>query len=144
MAEVNHVETFNCTPQELFDVLKDYEKYSEFLKEVKSCKVLETRGDEKIVEYKVSLIKDVAYLNSHREKAPSELTWKFLKGDVFKTMSGSWTLEDAGDGKTRATYRIQAEFGMFIPSMITKTLLSVNLPLMMQAYHKRVKDLYGK
>ena len=57
MAEVNHVETFNCTPQELFDVLKDYEKYPEFLKEVKSCKVIEDKGNEKIVEYSLSVVK---------------------------------------------------------------------------------------
>lgn len=143
MAEVSHVETFNCTTDEFFNILKDYSKYPEFLKEVKSCKVLEDRGAEKIVEYKVFMIKDVAYLNKQTEVPGKEVRWKFLKGDVFKSMSGSWVLEADGE-KTKATYSVQAEFGLFIPSMVTKTLLSVNLPAMMAAHHKRVKDLYGK
>lgn len=144
MAGVNHVEVFNCTPQEMFDLLKDYEKYPEFLKEVKSCKVLQDKGNEKIVEFKVSVVKDIMYLNVHKENPPSELSWKFMKGDLFKSMSGSWKLEDAPGGKTKATYTVAAEFGMFVPGMITKTLLSVNLPAMMLAYHKRVGELYGK
>ena len=36
MAEVNHTETFNCTPQQFFDLLKDYDSYPKFLKEVRS------------------------------------------------------------------------------------------------------------
>jgi coenzyme Q-binding protein COQ10 len=148
MAGVNHVEVFNCTPQEFFDLLKDYEKYPEFLKEVKSCKVLTERttdqGLEKMVEYKVSVIKDITYVNIQKEEPAKSVTWKFLRGDLFKTMSGGWQLEAAPEGKTKATYTVDAEFGMFVPSMITKGVLAVNLPAMMQAYHKRVGDLYGK
>jgi coenzyme Q-binding protein COQ10 len=144
MAEASHVEEFNCTPEEFFNILKDYEKYPQFLKEVKSCRILEDRGNEKIVEYKVSVIKDVMYLNKQLEMPPNEIRWKFMKGEVFKSMEGSWKLEATADNRTRATYWVSAEFGLFVPSMITKTLLSVNLPAMMQAHHRRVKELYGK
>ncbi len=143
MAEVNHIETFNCTPQEFYNVLKDYAKYPEFLKEVKSCTVLEDKGNEKIVEYKVSVVKDLTYVNQQFENEPHTIHWKFMKGDLFKKMEGGWKLEDVG-GKTKATYIIRAEFSMFVPSMIVKTVLSANLPTMMKAYHQRVKDVYGK
>lgn len=143
MAEVNHVEMFNCTPEELYAILIDYEKYPEFLKDVKSCKVIETKENEKLVEYKISVVKDITYVNSHTEVPHKEVNWVFKKGDLFKSMTGGWKLENI-NGKTKATYKIQAEFGMFVPSMITKTALSVNLPTMMQAYKKRVKEVYGK
>lgn len=142
MAEVNHEEIFNCTPQQFFDLLVDYESYPKFLKEVTSCKVLEDNGNEKMVEYKVSVIKDITYINKQTENPPNEIKWQFVKGDLFKSMSGGWKLEEI-DGRTKAHYHISAEFGMFVPKMITKTVLSVNLPAMMQAYHKRVKELYG-
>lgn len=143
MAEVNHVEMFNCSPQEFFDILKDYEKYHEFLKEVKSCKVLEDKGNEKIVEYKVSVIKEITYLNQMFENAPHTIHWKFMKGELFKKMEGGWKLEDVG-GKTKAHYIIRAEFSLFVPNMMVKSALSATLPAMMQSYHKRVKELYGK
>lgn len=143
MAEVNHVEVFNCTPQQFFDLLVDYESYPSFLKEVQSCKVIKEVGEgEKLVEYKVAVVKEISYLNKQWEKAPNEVSWEFQKGDLFKSMKGHWRLEEEG-GKTRASYMIQAEFGLFVPKMITKKVLSVNLPAMMSAYHERVRELYG-
>jgi len=143
MAQVNHVEVFNCTPEEFYNILVDYEKYPEFLKEVKSCKVVDEAGGEKRVEYVVNVVKEIRYTNKHFENPHSEIKWVFEKGDLFKSMKGGWKLEDMA-GKTKATYVIAAEFGVFVPNMIIKTVLSANLPAMMQAYHKRVKDIYGK
>ena len=143
MAQVNHVEVFNCTPEEFYKILIDYDKYHEFLKDVKSCKVIEDKGNEKRVEYVISVVKELRYTNKHYETPFSEIKWVFEKGDLFKSMKGGWRLEDM-NGKTKATYVIAAEFGLFVPGMIIKSVLSANLPAMMQAYHKRVKDIYGK
>jgi len=52
-------------------------------------------------------------------------------------------LDDVG-GKTKATYSVEATFGVFVPGPVANTLLKVNLPAMMSAYHKRVKEVYGK
>jgi uncharacterized protein YndB with AHSA1/START domain len=42
---------------------------------------------------------------------PTSLRWEMVgKGDV-KSMRGSWELEDLGDGRTRATYRLALDPG---------------------------------
>jgi uncharacterized membrane protein len=42
---------------------------------------------------------------------PTRLRWEMVgKGDV-KSMRGSWELEDLGDGRTRATYRLALDPG---------------------------------
>lgn len=137
------VETFNCTPAEFFKIASDYERYPEFLSEVKSCRVLKSDGARKLVEYKVSVIKSFTYELWMSEKANEEISWELAGGDVFKTSSGSWKLSPEGD-RTRASYAVEATFSLFVPGPIAKTLLSVNLPSMMAAYHKRVRELYGK
>lgn len=142
MADVKHTEIFNCTPEQFFDLLVDYEKYPEFLSEVKSCKVLENSGGKKKVEYQISVIKNFKYRSEHTEVRPTDIQWKFIDGDLFKTMRGYWKLSDQG-GKTKAEYFVDATFGMFVPGAMTKTVLSVNLPAMMKAYHQRVQKLYG-
>ncbi|MDQ8044000.1 MAG: SRPBCC family protein [Solirubrobacteraceae bacterium] len=43
-------------------------------------------------------------------QAPTKLSWSQEKGDM-KDISGSWTLEDLGDGRTRATYALEADPG---------------------------------
>jgi coenzyme Q-binding protein COQ10 len=140
-AEANEV--FNCTVPEFYKIISDYEKYPEFLQEVKSCKVEKSDGPKKLVEYKVSVVKSFTYKLWMTESEPNSITWTFGGGDIFKTSDGSWQLEDHG-GKCRAIYKVDANFSMFVPGMIAKTLLNVNLPMMMSSYHKRVKDLYGK
>lgn len=143
MAKATTTEVFNCTTEEFFKIISDYEKYPEFLQEVKQIKVLKTEGNRKLVEYNVSVIKSFKYTMWMTESAPNSITWEFAGGDVFKTSLGSWKLEDEA-GKCRATYNVEASFSMFVPSPIANALVSVNLPGMMSAYHKRVAQIFRK
>ena len=143
MPSANHTEVFNCSVPEFYKIVSDYEKYPEFLQEVKDCRVLKADGGRKLVEYKVSVIKSFTYQLWMTEHEPDTVSWVFGGGDIFKTSTGAWKLEEQA-GKTKAIYSVEATFSMFVPGPIAKTLLNVNLPSMMSAYHKRVKDLYGK
>lgn len=143
MAEAQTTELFNCTVDELYKIVSDYEKYPEFLAEVRDCKVVKTDGGKKLVEFTVSVIKDFKYRLWMTEEAPSKVSWVFESGDIFKVSNGSWVLKDEA-GKTRATYMVEAKFNLFVPGPIAKALVSVNLPNMISSYHKRVKEIYGK
>ncbi len=144
MPGTQHIEVFNCSVVEFYNIVTDYEKYPEFLQEVKDCKIVKSDVEgRQLVEYTVSVIKTFKYQLWMSHQAPSLVTWTFAGGDIFKTNSGSWKVEDQA-GKAKVTYSVDATFGVFVPGMIAKTLLSVNLPAMMSAYHKRIKDLYGK
>jgi ribosome-associated toxin RatA of RatAB toxin-antitoxin module len=142
MAKASTTEVFNCTPEQFFKIISDYDKYHEFLAEVKQCKVLKTEGNRKLVEYNVAVVKTFKYALWMTETPPTGITWEFASGDMFKTSVGSWKLQDEA-GKTRATYTVEATFNMFVPGPIANALVSVNLPNMMSSYHKRVKQLYG-
>lgn len=142
MAKASTTEVFNCTPEQFYKIIADYEHYPQFLSEVKQCKVLKTEGNRKLVEYSVAVIKSFKYSLWMSETPSTGITWEFASGDVFKTSVGSWKLE-AEAGKTRATYAVDATFSMFVPGPIANALVSVNLPNMMSAYHKRVKQVYG-
>ncbi len=144
MAQAQITEVFSCSPLELFKIVTDYSKYPEFLQEVKSCEVLRTEGSRKLVEYQVSVMKNFKYNLWMTEVEPSGVNWEFASGDLFKTSLGSWKLQDEPGGKCRATYSVEATFNMFVPGPLAKALVSVNLPSMISAYHKRVKELYGK
>lgn len=143
MASAETTEVFNCTPEEFYKIVSDYEKYPEFLSEVKDCKVIETKGNKKLVEFKVNVVKTFSYRLWITEEAPKRIHWSFDSGDIFKISNGLWELKAEGD-KTRARYAVEATFGLFVPGPIAKALVSVNLPNMISAYKKRVKELYGK
>ncbi|MCE3011405.1 MAG: SRPBCC family protein [Proteobacteria bacterium] len=142
MANAQTTEVFYCRPEQFFKIISDYPNYPHFLQEVKDCKVLKTEGNKKLVEYTVSVMKTFKYSLWMTENPSSEIKWEFAGGDIFKTSSGYWKLQEEG-GKTRATYFVDATFNMLVPGPIAKALVSVNLPNMISAYHKRVKELYG-
>jgi carbon monoxide dehydrogenase subunit G len=48
---------------------------------------------------------------------PTRLSWVQEKGDL-KSVEGSWTLEEIGDGRTRATYTLDADPGRVLGMLI--------------------------
>lgn len=142
MAAASTTETFPCTPDQFYAIVSDYEKYPQFLSEVKSCKVLKSEGERKLVEFSVSVIKSFTYRLWMTEQPGKKISWTLEGGDLFKASTGSWALEDAG-GKTKAHYAVDATFKVFVPGPVAKALVNVNLPNMMKAYQDRVKQKYG-
>ena len=55
---------------------------------------------------------------------PSRLGWRQEKGEM-KSVDGSWELEDLGDGRTRATYRLEVELGRMLGMVIRGPLVDV-------------------
>lgn len=143
MATAETTEVFNCSVEEFYKIITDYPRYSEFLSEVKECKVLKDEGNRKLVEYAISVIKTFTYSLWMTENGENEVKWVLASGNLFKESSGFWRLEDEA-GKCRATYHVDAKFNVFVPGPVAKALVNVNLPTMMSSYHKRVNELYGK
>ena len=50
-------------------------------------------------------------------EAPTKLSWVQEKGDL-KSVEGAWTLEDLGDGRTRATYTLDSDPGRVLGMLI--------------------------
>jgi ribosome-associated toxin RatA of RatAB toxin-antitoxin module len=143
MATAHTNEVFNCTKDEFYKIVSDYEKYSDFLPEVKSVKIYKNAGDVKEMEYHVSLIKTIKYKLRVKEHPTDSISFELISGDVFKSMKGTWKLADQG-GKCAVEYNVEATFGMLVPESMAKTLVAANLPLMMGNFRKRVKEVYGK
>lgn len=143
MASANTKEVFNCTAEEFFKIVSDYEKYPEFLPEVKSVKVYKNTDGAKEMEYHVSLIKTFKYKLKAKEVPNESVSFEFIGGDVFKTMKGSWKIKDQ-DGKCAVDYNVEASFGLLVPESMAKPLVSANLPMMMTNFKKRIKEVYGK
>lgn len=52
-----------------------------------------------------------------RYEAPTVLSWSQEQGDM-KSVEGSWTLEDLGDGRTQATFTLDADPGRMLGLLI--------------------------
>ena len=70
---------------------------------------------------------------------PELLSWKQEKGDL-KSVEGSWKLEDLGDGRTRATYTLDADPGRMIGMLIRGPVESVIRSMLVNARPGELKE----
>ena len=83
-------------------------------------KALETddEGRPTLVESKSDIkVRHVTTKVRFSYAGPDKLSWKQEKGDL-KSVEGSWKLEDLGDGRTRATYTLEADPGRMIGMLV--------------------------
>jgi coenzyme Q-binding protein COQ10 len=142
MASAETQETFPCSVDQFYSIITDYPNYAKFLDEVAECKVVDTKGNQKLVEFRVKVVKDFTYRVWITEEPPRRIHWRFDSGDLFKVSNGSWDLSEQ-NGKCVARYAVEATFKVFVPGPIAKTLVKVNLPNMMKNYQARVRELFG-
>jgi coenzyme Q-binding protein COQ10 len=126
-------------PEKIFDVIADFEKYPQYLSEVKSVKVLNRKGNELEAHFEVDLVKRIKYALKVKEERPTRLSWTYISGDFMKDNQGSWVLEPQADGKTKVTYAIEVKLGPLVPKAIVNTMVESSLPKMLEATKQRVE-----
>jgi ribosome-associated toxin RatA of RatAB toxin-antitoxin module len=60
---------------------------------------------------------------------------------LFKDNFGKWTFREQPDGTTKVEYEINVKFNLFVPGMIEKKLIEVNLPSMMRAFKEQAEGV---
>ena len=139
MAGATRSIVINAPPDKVFDVITDYEKYGQFLSEVKSVTTSNRQGNQVTLNYVVDLIKTVRYCIRVTEERPKKMSWTFIEGEVMKDNKGSWVLEPEGEGKTRATYSVEVAVGPLVPKAILNGQVDSSLPKMLEAFKRRAE-----
>lgn len=140
MAGAQRTITINATLEKCWSVISDYERYPEFLPEVKKIRTLNRRGAEVDVQYEAEVVKIIKYTVHMKEEGPKKLSWSFIDGEFMKDNKGGWVLEDAGNGTTKATYNIAVEVGMLVPKTIVNALVETQLPKLLENFKKRIES----
>ncbi|MCB9091574.1 MAG: SRPBCC family protein [Halobacteriovoraceae bacterium] len=141
MPAVEKTETFNAPIEKIFAAIEDFGSYHEYVDGVEKIDVLEKSETAIKAEYFLNLIKEFRYIINVKLDRPTHVEWSLESGDLFKKNNGYWDLEKIDENTTRVTYGLDVEFKMFAPKMIVNKLVKSNLPQMMEAFHKRAKQL---
>lgn len=139
MAGAQRSITFNAPVEKCWSVISDYERYPDFLPEVKKIRTMNRRGSEVDVQYEAEVVKVIKYTVHMKEEGPKKLSWSFIDGEFMKDNKGGWDLEDLGNGTTKATYNIAVELGMLVPKAIVNALVDTQLPKLLENFKKRIE-----
>lgn len=133
----------NVPPDKFFAVIVDYEKYAEFLPEVKKVKVDHGMGNVKEVTYTVDIkAKVINYTLKHTAEPSARMIWTMIKGEMMKGNDGAWTLKAVPEG-TEATYSIDLKLSALVPGFIEKALAESSLPSLLANFKARAEKLHG-
>jgi coenzyme Q-binding protein COQ10 len=145
MAAVSQEVVIDISVERFFDLLVDYERYPQFVPNLKACRVKPFKG-HKDIEYELDLgIKRIRYTLRHVEERPRRIAWSLVAGDMMKVSNGSWELSDEA-GRTRARYSVEIQIAKppLIPQAIvdrvSDELTRVQLPRTLQAFKSRAEQ----
>lgn len=125
--------------ERVFAVITDYERYPEFLPELKSV-VLNSREDGvALVAFEVELIVRVHYTLRLIEDAPDRITWSLAEAQMIAQNNGRWVLERIDGSSTRASYGLDVKLAGMIPKSVSTRLMGTNLPQMLQRFKARAE-----
>jgi uncharacterized membrane protein len=99
-----------------YEIAADIENAPEWQGSLKDVEVLERDGERRalLVETESDAkVKSVRSVLRFSYEPPTGIRWVQEKGDT-KSLTGSWSFEDLGDGRTRATYALEAEPGRIL------------------------------
>ena len=143
MAHASKTIVVNVTPEQFFDVITDYQKYPEFLPEVKKTTVNGIPPDAEVT-YTIDIkAKTITYTVKMQAARPRELAWNMIRGEMMKENKGTWRLKPMATG-TEVTYDIDLKLGALVPGFIEKALAEQSLPTMLANFKNRAEKLYPK
>jgi ribosome-associated toxin RatA of RatAB toxin-antitoxin module len=113
--------TVNASPETIYAVVADFEHYADWVSDLKRIEVV-TRDDQGRaleVEFRAAAFGRSTTYTLHYDyaKAPSELTWRQIQGDLTETLNGRYRFEAIGD-ETKVTYDLEVELLVPIPTFI--------------------------
>ncbi|HEX6230023.1 MAG TPA: SRPBCC family protein [Solirubrobacterales bacterium] len=74
-----------------------------------------------------------------RYEGPTVLSWTQEKGDL-KSVTGSWKLEDLGEGRTKATYTLDADPGRVLGMVLRGPVQSAAMAMLVNARPGELKE----
>jgi ribosome-associated toxin RatA of RatAB toxin-antitoxin module len=144
MASLETETTFSGTVESVFEAIRKYDKYPEYLPGVTKIDVLpaKEKGSVCQVRYELNIVKTFFYVLNMFEDGPKKIWWTLAESNILKANNGSWTFKTKPKekNKTHASYKLDIRFKGLIPSAITDQVAKANLPLMMNGFQKLIDD----
>ncbi|HEX8084367.1 MAG TPA: SRPBCC family protein [Solirubrobacteraceae bacterium] len=130
---------------EVYAVAADVENSPRWQPDIKRAEVLETEGDEQVLvetetDAKVRSLKSTLRFTYD---PPRGLSWRQEKGDL-KSVEGSWSFEEVGEGRTKATYEMTVDLGRMLGMVIRGPLVGVLRGQLVESMPEKLKkDVEG-
>ncbi|WP_255950980.1 SRPBCC family protein [Streptomyces odontomachi] len=135
--------TIEAAPDEVMDVIADFDRYPDWTGEVKEAKVLAT--DDTGRAEQVRLVMDAGAIKDDQTLAYTwhgdrEVSWTLVKSQMLRSLEGTYRLTPVGDGGTEVTYRLTVDVKIPMLGMIKRKAEKVIIDRALAGLKKRVES----
>lgn len=122
-----------------FAAVSDYDSYPSWQSAVREAVIAERGADYAVVRFTVDLrVRRIHYTLRYHHEPPGRIWWEYVEGDL-RSVAGAYTFEDVGGGRTRATYSVEIDPGLFVPGPIKRMLTGQLMKVSVDELRKRVE-----
>ena len=111
-------------PQACFDVAIEFERYPEWVGDIKEVTVLERDADDRATRVRFRTAgfgRSTSYeLEYDYSEAPNVLSWVEVEGDLTSKLDGAYIFTEREGVGTEVTYHLEAELKFPIPGFIKR------------------------
>lgn len=146
MAELTTEFDFEGSLNQVFEGIRQYAKYPQYLTGVTATEVLPAaeKGSICRVRYDLKLLKSFFYTLNMFEESPRRIWWTLEDSNLMKKSNGSWHFAEIDANRTKAVYSLDITFRGLVPSAIVDQVTKANLPGMMKGLQKLIHDHSGR
>lgn len=125
MAEqASQTTTIAASPERVWAIAADFERYPEWAKDVKDVVVRARDGEGRPleVEFRASALgRSTHYtLGYDYSLAPQMLSWSLVRGDIMSTVDGTYHFAATDDGGTEVRYDLTIELVVPLPGFVKR------------------------
>src|SRR3954470_4571782 len=90
-----------ASPQELFDAVTDFDRYTDWIRDLKSVEVIERDDEGRAIEVRyraAAMGRSTNYtLRYDYSDAPAVLPWRLVRGDIMRRLDGAYVFHPIAD-----------------------------------------------
>jgi ribosome-associated toxin RatA of RatAB toxin-antitoxin module len=115
-----------ASPQELFDVVTDFDRYTDWIRDLKSVEVVERDDQGRAVEVRyraAAMGRSTSYtLRYDYTNAPRTLPWRLVSGDIMRRLDGAYEFHpvDGESDRTDVEYSLAVELIVPLPAFVKR------------------------
>ena len=136
----------DADPAACFAVASDVAAYPEWATGVRETEVLETdaEGRPSRAAFVIDgMVKEIAYTLQYTYDEPHSMSWTAEPGADLKTLEGSYTFKELGEGRTEIIYALKADPAFTIPGFLRRQVEKQIVGTALRGLRERVGAVAG-
>lgn len=144
MPTVNRSALVRHSPQAMFDLVNDFERYPEFLPGCRRARLIEQ--DESHLVGELTLSKagvEQSFTTLNELYSPERIELSLVRGP-FRRLQGRWLFTPMGENACRVSLEMEFEFANRLLSMAFGKLFQQVASQLVDSFTRRADDVYGR